>query len=347
MQEKLDQVHKSYSQKIQQAISLKALDELYLALFGKSGEITLLPREFSKLPKDELKIIGPLFNQIKSKLEQNISNRREQIREEGYAKLTEEKVNLNQAIKITPRTGHLHPTTKFIQDTVDLFAKLGFQQFDAPHIDTDSYNFGLLNIPEGHPARDLWDTLYLDNKNPDSPQEKLLLRTHTSNAQVRIMRSMKPPIRMMSLGRCFRYENLDARHEHTFEQFELVYIDKGLNMANLQYLSEYFLKTMISEDVKVRLRPKYYPFVEPGVGIDCECIFCQGKGCKVCSFIGWLEVAGAGMIHPTVLKNGGIDPNIYSGIAWGPGVGRIMMLKHNFNDLRLLLKGDLSFLEKF
>lgn len=151
----------------------------------------------------------------------------------------------------------------------------------------------------------------------------------------------------MVLGRCYRHENIDARHEHTFDQFEIVYVDKNLSMANLQYLSEYFLKTVLGSDTKVRLRPKYYPFVEPGVGIDGLCIFCKGKGCKVCGGIGWLEVGGAGMIHPTVLKNGGIDPNIYTGIAWGPGLERILMLKYSINDLRLFRSGDLKFLEQF
>ena len=170
------------------------------------------------------------------------------------------------------------------------------------------------------------------------------MRTHTSNAQVRIMEKYAPPIRMMVFDRCFRYENLDARHEHTFDQFELVFVNEGLSMANLQYLSEYFLKTFLGEETSVRLRPKYYPFVEPGVGIDGTCLFCAGKGCKVCSGIGWLELGGAGMIHPTVLKNGGIDSDRFSGIAWGPGLERILMLKFGINDLRLFRSGDLKFL---
>ncbi len=347
MEEKFKIIRQNYSGKINKSKSLLKLDEIFLELFGKKGEITEFPKNFASLPKEELKKISPLFNSIKNDLEKAVERRRQEIREEKYKSLVNDKIDISKPAIINLGKGHLHPTTQFIQDTVDLFTKLGFQQFDAPHIDTDSYNFGLLNIPEGHPARDLWDTLYLESRNPTRPQEKLLLRTHTSNAQMRIMRSLKPPIRMMSIGRCFRYENLDARHEHTFEQFELVYIDKDLSMANLQYLSEYFLKNMLGRDVKVRLRPKYYPFVEPSVGIDSECIFCHGKGCNICGGIGWLEVAGAGMIHPTVLKNGGIDPEVYSGIAWGPGIGRIMMLKHGFNDVRLLLNGDLNFLEKF
>lgn len=347
MEEKLLKIHDDYILKIQQAKSLEELDVIFLDLFGRNGEITLLPRDFSKLSKEELQNVGPLFNKIKIELEGAIEHRREEVREEKYQTLINEKIDLSEATEIKERKGHLHPTTQFINETIELFKKIGFQQFDSPQIDTDYYNFEVLNIPQGHPARDLWDTLYLDPAKSGIDMGKLLLRTHTSNSQIRIMEKFKPPFRMMSLGRCFRYENVDARHEHTFEQFELVYVDKGLSMANLQYLSEYFLKKIVGEDIKARLRPKYYPFVEPGVGIDALCLFCKGKGCKVCSGTGWLEIGGAGMIHPKVLENGGIDPKVYSGIAWGPGVERMMMLKHGINDIRLFLSGDLRFLKKF
>lgn len=193
----------------------------------------------------------------------------------------------------------------------------------------------------------MWDTFHIDKHNLGKMSGELILRTHTSNAQVRIMENENLPIRMMVLDRCFRYENLDARHEHTFDQFELVYIDKGLSMANLQYLSEYFLKSVLGKDIKVRMRPKYYPFVEPGVGIDGECMFCNGQGCKICGGVGWLELGGAGMIHPNVLRNGGIDPDVYSGIAWGPGLERILLLKYGIEDVRLFRNADLRFLDKF
>ncbi|MBI3486430.1 phenylalanine--tRNA ligase subunit alpha [Candidatus Daviesbacteria bacterium] len=325
-----------------------------MSAFGKNGEVTLLPKEFSKLSKEQLKTIGPLFNKTKIELEQAINNKREAIRAKSYKKLDLEKLDLEPA-EIKNRQGHLHPITQFENQTAEIFKGLGFQQFDAPHIDSDYYNFESLNIPKDHPARDLWDTLYIedrasahiDAKEKNYHPGELLLRTHTSNSQVRIMEKYKPPIRMMIIDRCFRYENLDARHEHTFDQFELVYIDKTLSMANLQYLSEYFLKAIFGKDMKARLRPKYYPFTEPSAGIDGLCIFCKGKGCKVCGGMGWLELAGAGMIHPQVLKNGGIDPNIYSGIAWGVGPGRMSMIKFGIEDVRLFNSGDLKFLERF
>lgn len=341
MQDKLNQINTDYNNQIKTANSLEELDQIYLALFGKNGVITLTPKDFPSLSKDELREVGPLFNSVKSELEEEISNRRQEVKEESYKKLLDEPWNPNEASEIKKRRGYLHPTTEFQNLIVELFQKLGFQQYDSPHIDTDYYNFEVLNIPQEHPARDLWDTLYIQKQTSDT----LLLRTHTSNSQVRIMKKFKPPIKMMVLGPCFRYENLDARHEHTFDQFELVFVDKGLSMANLQYLSEYFLKSVLGEDIKVRLKPKYYPFVEPGVGIDGVCMFCKGQGCKVCGGVGWLELGGAGMIHPTVLKNGGIDPDEYSGIAWGPGLQRILMLMKNVNDLRLFRSGDLKFLQ--
>ena len=346
MESSISQIKKDYLDKISRAKTLKELDDIFLALFGKNGEITLLPKEFSKLTPSEKQKIGPLFNAVKTELESAIEKRREEIREVGYAELTGEGLDL-QPVEVKPRKGHLHPITQFEKEIIDLFSKLGFQQFDAPHVDTDEYNFELLNIPAEHPARDLWDTLYIDSKNSGIQPGKLLLRTHTSNAQIRAMRDIKTPLRMMSLGRCFRYEAVDARHNHTFEQFEIVYVDKRVSMTNLQYLSETFLKAIFGPEIKTRLRPKYFPFVEPGAGVEGECVFCKGKGCRICGGVGWLELAGAGMIHPTVLQNGGINPSEYSGIAWGFGPERLIMLKYGIADLREFLSGDLKFLEKF
>lgn len=346
MEEKLLQVQKEYLEEISKATTLKALDDLFLALFGKNGVVTKLSEEFPTLPKEQLPKIGPLFNQIKKSLENEIASKREAVREASYAKLQEEIIDITQPVEIKKREGQLHPVTLQTNETVELFGKLGFQRFDAPEIDTDEYNFELLNIPESHPARDMWDTLYIDSEKFGIPNGKILLRTHTSNSEVRIMRNVKKPFRMMNIGRCYRYENLDARHEHTFEQFELLYVDKGVSMANLQYLSEYFLKAIFGIETKVRLRPKYYPFVEPGAGVDGQCLFCKGEGCKVCGFVGWLELAGAGMSHPTVLKNGGIDPEVYSGIAWGFGPLRMLMLKLGIEDIRVFASGDLQALKQ-
>lgn len=342
MEEKLNKIQTDYLQKIKNSQSLKELDEIFLALFGKNGVVNQISIEFPNVPKEERPKVGPLFNQIKKELESLIEKKREEVREESYKRLADEKIDIEQAVEIKKRTGQLHPVTIQEHETVELFGKLHFQRFDAPEIDTDEFNFELLNIPESHPARDMWDTLYIDSERFGIPNGKILLRTHTSNSEVRIMRNIPKPFRMMNIGRCYRYENLDARHEHTFEQFELLYVDKGVSMANLQYLSEYFLKAIFGIETKVRLRPKYYPFVEPGAGVDGQCLFCKGKGCKVCGDVGWLELAGAGMSHPTVLKNGGIDPEEYSGIAWGFGPLRMLMLKLGIEDIRVFASGDLK-----
>jgi phenylalanyl-tRNA synthetase alpha chain len=354
MRDALQDLETKYSDLINSAQSLKALDELYLKLFGKSGEITLFPKNFSKLEKSDLKVIGPLFNTTKKKLEKAIEERRLEVKQTDFKKILSRPLGLSKIdesslkkVKVKKREGHTHIATRFEEEIVRAFSKLGFSRYDSPQIDSDTYNFELLNIPSDHPARDLWDTLYLNRSNLGPNPENLLLRTHTSNSQVRIMKEFKPPFRKMILGRCFRYENTDARHEHTFEQFEIVYVDKGLSMANLLYLSEYFFQAIFGYDIKARLKPKYYPFVEPGAGVDGLCIFCKGKGCKVCGGVGWLELAGAGMIHPTVLKNGGIDPDVYSGIAWGFGLGRMLMVREGINDLRVLNSGDLKELKKY
>ncbi len=346
MEEKINQISIVYKQKIDQAKNLSDLDLIYIDLFGKNGEMTLLPRQFSKLIKEELKIISPLFNKIKNYLSEQIELKRAQIKEDSYSKLSTETLSINEKINFTLPKAKLHPLTVFERQTADIFKKIGFSQFEAPYIDTDYYNFEALNIPEEHPARDLWDTLYIDSEKYGIQPGKLLLRTHTSNSQLRILKRYNPPIRIMNIGTSFRYENLDARHEHTFDQFELVFVDKNLSLADLQYLSEYYLKEAFGQQMKARLRPKYYPFVEPGAGIDALCIFCKGQGCKICGNTGWIELAGAGMIHPKVLENAGINPKEYSGIAWGIGPERMLMLKYGINDLRLFRNGDLDFLEK-
>lgn len=358
MREDLENLVKKYSEEIDSSGSLKELDGIFLKLFGKTGEITIFPKNFSNLSKDELKVIGPLFNKSKKELERLIAKRREEVKLSGFKKILLEPLGFKkitgktlEKIKSKKRRGRLHLITQFEEEIIHAFSKLGFEQFEAPQIDNDQYNFELLNIPAEHPARDLWDTLYISEEEGVKREEinpgKLLLRTHTSNGQVRIMEKLKPPFRQMILGRCYRYENTDARHEHTFEQFEIVYVDKGLSLANLLYLSEYFFQAIFGYDVKARLKPKYYPFTEPGAGVDGLCIFCKGKGCKVCGGVGWLELAGAGMIHPTVLKNGGIDPDIYSGIAWGFGLGRMLMVREEIEDVRLFNSGDLRFLNKY
>ncbi len=344
MIEKLNDIQEKYSQKIDSAKTLKELDEIFLELFGKSGVLTLIPRDFGKLSSEEKKVVGPLFNKVKKTLEDEVVRVRDRVREDSYTKLPEEDFDVKGG-EVKARQGHLHPLTQFEKKIADLFAKLGFQQYEAPHIDTDYNVYEVLNIPKDSPARDLQDTFYMDPSNLPEIDDKWILRGHTSNSEVRYMKEHKLPARMMLIGRCFRYENLDARHEHTFDQFEIVYIDKGVSMSNLQYLSEYFLKSVFNSEIKARLRPKYYPQVEPGGGIDALCIFCKGKGCKICAGVGWLEIGGCGMIHPVALESGGVDRKVYSGLAWGISPERMLMLIEGIEDIRLLRNGDLKFLQ--
>ena len=347
MDVKIRKINQDYQGQISQATALKELDKIFLELFGKSGLVDQLSKQFKTLPKDQLKTVGPLFNQVKMKLEEAIRVKREGVRENIYKSLENEKFTLQPSRLTHKREGHLHLATKFKQEIIDLFAKLGFEQFDAPHIEWDKYNFEYLNIPKDHPSKDMWDTLYIDTANLKVDPGQLLLRTHTSNFWPRLMEKGKTPIRAMSFDRCFRYEAVDARHSHTFNQFEIAVVGKDITMANLRFLSDYLLQGILGKEAKSRFRPKYYPFVEPGVGIDCLCVFCHGTVCKICSGTGWFEIAGAGMIHPNVFKATGLDPKIYTGLAWGFGPDRMLMLKHNIEDIRYFLEGDLKFLEKY
>lgn len=343
MEEKISGIQRDYLSKIQAADSLAQLDEIFLGLFGKNGAIDRLSKEFPSLPAREKHSVGSLFNSAKQNLELAINNRRNEIREDSYRNLEKETLDIDEKKEIKKRTGHLHLATQFKEEIITLFKKLGFSQFDAPHIELDKYNFEYLNIPKDHPSRDLWDTLWIE-------PGQLLLRTHTSNFWPRLMEKGQTSIRAMSFDRCFRYEAVDARHSHTFNQFEIAVVGKageGITMANLRFLSDYLLKGILGKEAKSRLRPKYYPFVEPGVGVDCLCVFCHGEGCKVCSGTGWFEIAGAGMIHPNVFKFTGLDSKKHTGLAWGFGAERMLMLKHGIEDVRFFLEGDLRFLEQY
>ncbi len=353
MEEKLKTIQQDYLNKIESSKSLKDLDTIFIELFGKNGQVDQLSKQFKEVSKEELHEVGPLFNQIKQELEKAIGNRRQAVREEIYKGLEKESfldgklTSDPKGIEIKKRRGHLHLSTQFKKEIIDLFEKLGFSQFDAPHIELDKYNFEDLNIPKDHPSRDMWDTLYIDVGNLKLEPGSMLLRTHTSNFWPRLMEKGKTPIRAMSFDRCYRYEAVDARHSHTFNQFEIAVVGENITMANLKYLSDYLLKAILGKEAKSRFRPKYYPFVEPGVGIDSLCVFCHGKGCKICSGTGWFEIAGAGMIHPNVYKATGLDPKKYTGLAWGFGPDRILMLKYGIEDIRFFLEGDLRFLEKY
>ena len=252
--------------------------------------------------------------------------------------LKAEKLDVTMPVK-TLKRGHLHPLTKMQRELEDIFIGMGYTIAEGPEVEYDYYNFQALNIPENHPARDTQDTFYIT--------EKILLRSQTSPVQARVMEQQKPPIRIVSPGRVYRSDAMDATHSPLFHQFEGLVVDKGITMGNLKSTLEEFAKKTFGEETRVRFRPHHFPFTEPSAEVDVSCFACGGKGCRLCKGEGWIEILGAGMVHPNVLRNCGIDPEEYSGFAFGMGVERILMLKYHVNDIRLLYENDVRFLHQF
>jgi phenylalanyl-tRNA synthetase alpha chain len=317
-----------------------ALEALEVDVLGKKGRLTGVLRGIGGLPVDDRPKVGAIANTVRAGIEAAIQGRRSVLAgQELEARLRAETIDVT-----TPgrpiRRGSLHPSIEAMTEIARIFGQFGFVVHESPEIEDDPTNFQMLNIPPDHPARDLWDTLYLD-----VPGQ--LLRTHTSPGQIRVMQSTKPPIRVLLPGRCFRYESIDASHASEFFQVEGLMIDQGTTLGDLRGLLEQFAHGMFGGDKRTRFRPGYYPFTEPSVAFDVECLVCGGVGCAVCGRTGWLTILGAGMVHPVVLGNVGLDPERYQGFAFGMGPERIWMLRHQINDLRLFLENDLRFLEQF
>ncbi len=243
--------------------------------------------------------------------------------------------------------GHAHPLTRVARKINEIFSEMGFSLIDGAEIETEHYNFDALNVPQDHPARDMWDTFWLKQKSKSEKNSKLLLRTHTSPVQIRYMENNKPPLRIISIGKTFRYEATDATHEAQFHQAEGLLVDKDITLANLKSVIKVFFEKFLGEKIELRLRPSYFPFVEPGVEIDISCFKCGGGKCSVCKHTGWIEVMGAGMVHPQVLKNVGLNPEEWKGFAFGVGVDRLAMLKYGIDDIRLFYTGDLRLVNQF
>lgn len=317
---------------------LKDLEDFGVKYFGrKDGELTKILRGLKDLAIEERKIVGELANTIKRDIEAALEEFRGRLDAESAPA-----IDLTIS-GIEPEMGHLHPITQFMKRVVDIFVSMGFDVVDGPEIETDRYNFDLLNIPADHPARDMWDTFYVKS----AGKEKLLLRTHTSPVQIRAMESRKPPVRLIVPGRVFRHEATDAGHETNFYQCEGLVIGEDVSMANLIATLDVFLKKIFGDKTKIRVRPSYFPFVEPGIEVDMSCRICAGVGCSSCKRTGWVEVLGAGMVHPVVLKNMGVDPEKYTGFAFGLGIDRFAALYYGINDIRLSYSGDLRFIKQF
>jgi len=343
MQDKLQQLKEKALPEIAVIKNESELTELENKYLGrKNGEMTELMKGLKELNSEEKKNTGQLLNEIKKEIEEAINKKREVLSNAGFnERVSKEKVDLSQPYLPKKESGHLHPNSIVQKKLEDLFVSMGFLVLDSVELESDYYNFEALNISDTHPAREMQDTFYIKNHG------NWLMRTHTSANQVRAIEKFGAPLRMITPGRCFRNEATDARHEHTFYQLEGVVIDKNINFGHMKAVLETVARCLFGSETKVRLRPKFYPFVEPGVNGEVTCFLCGGKGCSVCKQTGWMEIFGAGMIHPNVLKYSGLDPKVYSGFAFGFGLTRLVMLKYGIDDVRLLQNGDLRFVKQF
>ena len=317
------------------AADIEALRVRYL---GKKGELTAVLRGMGKLSAEERPIIGQLANEVRADIEASIEERRRQMQDRLLElKLKKEKIDVT--LPVEGEMGHIHPLTMTQRELEDIFIGLGFTIVEGPEVELDYYNFQALNIPENHPARDTQDTFYIT--------DNILLRSQTSPVQVRTMEKQKPPIRIISPGRVYRSDAVDATHSPLFHQLEGLVVDKGISMGDLKGVLELFAKQTFGEETRIRFRPHHFPFTEPSAEVDVSCFACGGKGCRICKGEGWIEILGAGMVHPNVLRNCGIDPDVYSGFAFGFGIERIAMLKYHIDDMRLLYENDTRFLGEF
>ena len=315
------------------------LEEIRIKYLGKKGELTAVLRGMGALSAEERPMIGQLANEIREELEAAITEKSKELRQkELEARLASESLDVTMPAKAAP-VGHIHPLTRAQRELEDIFIGMGFSIAEGPEVELDYYNFQALNIPENHPARDTQDTFYIT--------ENILLRSQTSPVQVRVMEHQKPPIRIISPGRVYRSDALDATHSPLFHQLEGLVIDKGITMGDLKGTLAVFAKKMFGEKTQIRFRPHHFPFTEPSAEVDVSCFVCGGKGCRLCKGEGWIEILGAGMVHPFVLSNCGIDPEEYSGFAFGLGIERIAMKAYSVDDIRLFYENDQRFLEQF
>jgi len=343
MQEKLANLKKNFVDELQNVSNLLDLDKFEQKFFSrKSGEITLLMKSLKEVSAEKRKELGKLANDAKKELQELLDAKVFGLKNKDKDKLAEtEAIDVTQPKLPKHLGGHLHPITIIQNKLEDLFTSMGFEVEDGPELESDYYNFSAMNIPEDHPARDMQDTFYVKD------HSNWVMRTHTSSMQVRSMQKRDTPMRVVIPGRCFRNEATDPRHEHTFYQLEGFVVDKNVSLGDMKGVLEATVKHLYGKNSKIRLRPKFYPFVEPGVNGEVSCFLCMSKGCRVCKNTGWLEIFGAGMIHPSVLKEGNINPDIYQGFAFGFGLNRLVMLKYNIEDIRNFQSGDLRFLNQF
>ncbi len=339
MQEKLLNLQEAALNEIKDTSSIEVVESLRVKYLGKKGEITSILKEMGKLSAEERPVIGQVANKVREAIEENISSKKEELKSiEKQKQLAEEVIDVTMPAK-PALVGKKHPISQIIDEVSEIFMGMGFSIAQGPEVETVANNFDALNAPKDHPSRDMSDTFYINSE--------LLLRTQTSPVQVRTMKNQEPPIKIVSPGRCFRFDSPDATHSPMFHQIEGLVVGKDITMAQLKGTLNMFVKKLFGEETKTKFRPHNFPFTEPSAEVDVTCFKCSGAGCPMCKGEGWIEILGAGMVHPNVLRNCGIDPEVYSGFAFGMGVDRITMLKYEIDDIRLLFENDMRFLNQF
>ena len=339
MKEQLEAIRSEAAAVLAAVRDAKALDTLRVKYLGKKGALTAILKQMGKLSAEERPVMGQLANEVRSAIENAISEKQIEIAKlETEARLASETIDITLPGK-KQSLGSLHPLSIVENEIKEIFLGMGFEIADGPEVEYDYYNFEALNLPPDHPARDTQDTFYIT--------DNILLRTQTSSVQVHVMENKKPPIRVISPGRVFRSDAVDATHSPLFHQIEGLVVDKGITMADLKGTLEMLMKRLYGEECTIRLRPHHFPFTEPSAEVDVMCFNCHGKGCRICKNEGFIELLGAGMVHPKVLEGCGIDSSVYSGFAFGLGLERIVMRRYNISDMRLLFENDYRFLEQF
>lgn len=339
LKEALEKIELLAKEELSGCTDPKVLENLRVKFLGKKGELTAILKQMGGLSAEERPVIGQLANRVREDIENALSARQQALKAELTAmKLKSETIDVTLPGKARP-VGKLHPLSLVLEEMKDIFLGMGFDVVDGPEVEYDYYNFEALNLPKNHPARDTQDTFYIT--------ENILLRTQTSTVQVHVMENKKPPIRVISPGRVYRSDAVDATHSPLFHQIEGLVVDKGITMADLKGTLERIMKSLYGEDAQIRLRPHHFPFTEPSAEVDVMCFACHGEGCRICKGEGYIELLGAGMVHPKVLQNCGIDPEVYSGFAFGMGLERIVMRRYGISDMRLLYENDLRFLDQF
>ena len=338
MKEKIEKIRRAIEEQIAKVTDRKELFNVKMLYLGKTGEISALSKGMRDLPPEERPMVGKYVGEIRTWAEERFALREEELKEKELAeKIAGEKIDVTMPARFV-KSGSMHPVSLVRKELIDIFSGMGFNIYEGPEIEQDYYNFQALNIPADHPARDMQDTFFVSGE--------YLLRSQTSSGQIRVMEKQAPPIKVLSPGRVYRSDS-DATHSPMFHQMEGLVVDRGITLCDLKGILDEFARRMFTSETKTRLRPSYFPFTEPSVEVDLSCSECGGKGCRICKGTGWIEVLGAGMVNRRVLENCGIDPDVYTGFAFGMGLERIAMIKYGIGDIRLLFENDVRFLKQF